>query len=256
MHTVTVYRVTCSLNGVTQNSAEVLGEAYEATYEEQDDAEDVAASLAGTAELLHGSDFARNARYAVESVDVAIVVGDTVTVEDDDSQDYDRYITVSVEVDSCSYPVGCMVGAPEQYWGQIENAGTGVVRCMVSARPTMEDLSAVPQWAQDGVRQALSAEAWELYCATLDADDADADEPDDAEGEPNATIYEQGNGLPDVGSYIRHAPSSTLYVVDAIDGRIVTGDPRGESIRALVSEVEWDVCAEDEEHTAMLELDE
>src|SRR5688572_8771546 len=99
--------------------------------------------------------------------------------------------------------------------------------------------------ADDDRREGLQDYVDEV-CVGVDAEEADP--------EPNATIYAQGNGFPDVGDYVRHAPTSALYVVDAIVDRIMTGDPRGYAIRAAVSEADDADCEASDEHDARLDL--
>ena len=64
----------------------------------------------------------------------------------------------------------------------------------------------------------------------------------------NATIYEQGNGLPEVGDYCGGA--GQLWLVESIDSRIQTGDPCGNCVLVTVSLADWSDCAEGDEHTA------
>lgn len=64
----------------------------------------------------------------------------------------------------------------------------------------------------------------------------------------NATIYEQGNGLPEAGDYC--AGEGLLWLVESIDSRIQTGDTCGNYVYATVTEADWSDCPEDEEHTA------
>jgi hypothetical protein len=68
-----------------------------------------------------------------------------------------------------------------------------------------------------------------------------------------ATIYEQGNGLPDVDHYC--AGEGRLWRLESIDSRILTGDPRGNYMFATVSEVDWSDCSEGDEHTARVVID-
>jgi hypothetical protein len=64
----------------------------------------------------------------------------------------------------------------------------------------------------------------------------------------NATIYEQGNGLPEEGDYC--GGEGCLWLVESIDSRIQTGDPAGNYVYATVTEADWDDCSEGDEHTA------
>lgn len=66
----------------------------------------------------------------------------------------------------------------------------------------------------------------------------------------NATIIEQGNGLPSAGDYC--AGEGQLWLVESIDSRIQTGDPAGNYVYATVSPADWDDCPEGDEHTAMV----
>lgn len=66
----------------------------------------------------------------------------------------------------------------------------------------------------------------------------------------NATIYEQGNGLPQAGDYC--GGEGCLWLIESIDSRIHTGDPRGNYVYATVSEADWDDCDEGDEHTALV----
>lgn len=64
----------------------------------------------------------------------------------------------------------------------------------------------------------------------------------------NATIYEQGNGLPEEGDYC--GGEGCLWLVESIDSRIQTGDPSGNYVYATVTEADWADCSEGDEHTA------
>ena len=64
----------------------------------------------------------------------------------------------------------------------------------------------------------------------------------------NATIYEQGNGLPEAGDYC--GGEGRLWLIESIDSRIQTGDPAGNYVYATVTEADWDDCSEGDEHTA------
>lgn len=56
----------------------------------------------------------------------------------------------------------------------------------------------------------------------------------------NATIYERGNGLPDVGDVVVTDAGEPCMVV-ALEGRIETGSAgQGDSVRALVVPADWD----------------
>jgi len=69
----------------------------------------------------------------------------------------------------------------------------------------------------------------------------------------NATIYEQGNGLPEVGDYV--GGRGYLYRIESIDSRIETS-ARGNCVRATVVDADWDDCSEEDEHTALCQVDE
>jgi hypothetical protein len=67
-----------------------------------------------------------------------------------------------------------------------------------------------------------------------------------------ATIYEQGNGLPDVGDYC--GGGGYLYRVISIDSRIQTGNARGNYVHATVELADWEDCSEENEHTALVQV--
>jgi hypothetical protein len=53
-----------------------------------------------------------------------------------------------------------------------------------------------------------------------------------------ATIIENGNGLPNVGEMVYDATSDTVYRITASDGRISTnGSGRGNSMTATVEDI-------------------
>lgn len=65
----------------------------------------------------------------------------------------------------------------------------------------------------------------------------------------NATIYEQGNGLPEAGDYC--GGEGQLWLIESIDSRIQTGESGcGNWVYATVSEADWDDCDEGDEHSA------
>lgn len=67
-----------------------------------------------------------------------------------------------------------------------------------------------------------------------------------------ADIYEQGNGLPDVGDYV--SDGDDLFEIITIAGNIQTDSPRGNYVGATVKRVAWDACAEEDQHTARVVL--
>jgi hypothetical protein len=69
-----------------------------------------------------------------------------------------------------------------------------------------------------------------------------------------AIIYEQGNGLPEAGDYC--SGMGRLWLIESIDSRIQTGSAAGNWVEATVSEVDYDDCAEEDEHTALVQTDE
>lgn len=76
------------------------------------------------------------------------------------------------------------------------------------------------------------------------------DEVLDQAGVP-ATIYERGNGLPDVGDYVA-GDDGEVYRVVSLDGRIQTaqtGSGRGNSISAIVALADWADVDDDTEPT-------
>lgn len=68
----------------------------------------------------------------------------------------------------------------------------------------------------------------------------------------NATIVEQGNGLPDRGLYVS-GDDGDLYEIVEIDTRIQTGAAPGQGnwCNAHVERAEWDDVEEDEIFPAM-----
>jgi len=68
-----------------------------------------------------------------------------------------------------------------------------------------------------------------------------------------ARVYEQGNGLPDVGDYC--AGGGHLYLIESIDSRIQTDSAQGNYFFATVSEADWSDCSEADEHTALVQLE-
>ena len=69
-----------------------------------------------------------------------------------------------------------------------------------------------------------------------------------------ATIYEQGNGLPEKGDYC--GGEGYLWLIESIDSRIQTGDPQGNHVLATVSLADWSDCPEGEEHSARVVISE
>lgn len=67
-----------------------------------------------------------------------------------------------------------------------------------------------------------------------------------------ALVYEQGNGLPEVGDYC--AGSGSLYLIESVDSRVQTDSPRGNYVYATVTVADWCECAEDDEHTALVQI--
>ena len=72
--------------------------------------------------------------------------------------------------------------------------------------------------------------------------------------EYNATIIEQGNGLPDAGEYC--SGGGSLYRVIRTS-RIHTGDRPGAGnyVYAEVELADYADCSEEDEHTALVRLD-
>ena len=71
----------------------------------------------------------------------------------------------------------------------------------------------------------------------------------------NATIYERGNGMPDVGDYVPGA--GALYRVLECGPVRAANYPGGSDwCLALVEAVEWDECPEGHEHPSSCVVDE
>lgn len=55
----------------------------------------------------------------------------------------------------------------------------------------------------------------------------------------DATIYEQGNGLPGVGQYVLESTTGVPWRIDRIDSPIQTNDRRGNYVYARVERASW-----------------
>lgn len=71
----------------------------------------------------------------------------------------------------------------------------------------------------------------------------------------DATIYERGNGFPDVGDYVIGGDDGTeIFRVVALGSGIDTRSAWGNSIWADVEPASWDDCAEGDEFSCRVEL--
>jgi hypothetical protein len=68
-----------------------------------------------------------------------------------------------------------------------------------------------------------------------------------------ARIIEQGNGFPEVGDYC--SGNGQLYEITEILGRIQTDDNRGNYFLAEVEEADYSDCSEEDEHSALVALE-
>ena len=69
----------------------------------------------------------------------------------------------------------------------------------------------------------------------------------------NATIYEQGNGLPEAGDYC--SGDGQLWFVVSVDSRIQTNGSQGNYVYATVSGADYSDCSEEDEHTARVVIE-
>jgi hypothetical protein len=175
--TISTYRITASFtrDGQTQASdtAETLGEAYQRTYADRDDAESACEDLqASVAEY----GLRPSTAYSVVEDSHEIEIGDVVeeyTTEDDDGDtvypELDAYVQVRVKIDGARETVACGLGIRESEQGSARASGCGV---RLGNGPDAwwvdsSDHQGVPEALREAVLEALDGDALSLWQQTM-----------------------------------------------------------------------------------------
>lgn len=176
---VSMYRITASFSrdgriDEATDTVETLGEAYQRTYTERDDAESACEDLQASVEEygLHAS-----TTYRVVEEQHEILIDGVVeeyTAEDDDGhavyRDLDAYVQVRVKIDGVAETVACGIGIRESEQGSARASGCGV---RLGNGPDAwwvdeSDHQDVPIGLRDAMLEALDAVAMTLWKQTMD----------------------------------------------------------------------------------------